>query len=318
MKKTLSLLLALVFLFSLTACGGSKPTVTPSQLKPQTTSAPNATPSVDPTEKPEKTEAPTKTSKPAPSGDVYIEEQVIIDQDDIVVTVKSLNLDASYYAAELKVLIENNTDTDVNISLDHCAVNGIMIGGYLYATIAAGKKSNETISFYEDDFEEVGISTIKSIDLVVNVYETESYDDIIVSDLIMLETIGNEDYVQEYYTAGDLVFEQDGIKLVVQGVTVYGDDDYYGAEIFFYAENNSENTVTINARNVAINGFMIDGYLYATILPGYKSYDSMTLYDDDLEENDITEIEEFEGSFRVYDANTWKDYFSTDTITLTF
>lgn len=317
MKKSISFLVAFLMIFSLAACGGT-PTVTQSQPGPTISGGPaTENPAPEPTGEPAATEKPGAEPTKAVAGDVSLDEQVVFDQDGIVITAKSLSLGDSYYAAEVKVLIENNTDKDIRVDVEYAAVNDIMITGYLYADVAAGKKSNEAISFYSEDFELGGITTIKTLDLVFDIYDSNSYDDIANSGIITLTTVGGEDYEQPFRSDGDVVFEQEGVKLVAQGLDMSG-DSYYGAELYFYIENNSGKAVTISARNISVNGFMMNGYLYATVFDGCVSYNVMTFYTEDLEENDIDAITELEASFEVYDPETFDDYFTTDSLTVTY
>jgi hypothetical protein len=43
--------------------------------------------------------------------------------------------------------------------------------------------------------------------------------------------------------------------------------------------------------------------------------DTITLFSDDLEENDITSVEEIELKFRIYNSDTYDDIDETDAIT---
>lgn len=314
MKKIITILLLVAMLMSAAACGGSKPAITPSQPDATDTPAATETPSEpDPTERP----TPEPTEEPADSGDAVIEEAVIFDQDGIVITAKGLEFSDSYYAASIKLFIENNTESNVTVSVNGIAVNGIMVPAYLYAKVASGKMSNETIDFYEDDLENVGIEQFQYIDLVFDVSDSDSYADITVSDVLTIPVLGTEDYVQEYYDQGDVLFDQDGVKLVAQTLYML-DDDYYGAELHFYIENNTGEEIVISARDISVNGLMIDGYFYPGLLSNTVSYVPMTFYAEDLTANDIDDITEIECYFNVYSAETYKDIFVTDVFTITF
>ena len=306
MKRLLLAFLILVMILGTAACNDNKPIITPSQ----------PTDRIDGTsEKPEETnssELPVTAT-----NSVSLDEQLLVDQDGVVITLKGLDFSDSYYAGKIKVLIENDSDRDINVSILAIAVNDIMVDGDMYTSVGAGKKSNEMISFYKDDFDNAGIEVIKTVDVIFDVYDPSTYDDIFISDLISMTTTGSEDYAQVYYGGDQLVFDNDGVKLVVQDIVVY-ENSYYGAGVIYYVENNSENLISITAGNTSVNGFMVDGGMYTVVMAGKKAYTSLDFNADELAENDIEIITEVEASYTVYDPETYEDYFTAGNIKTAF
>ena len=74
-----------------------------------------------------------------------VEEQVLLDQDDIKITLKSLDFDG-FYGPELKVLIENNSDKSIIVQTRDSSVNDIMIETMFSCNVAAGKKANDGLT----------------------------------------------------------------------------------------------------------------------------------------------------------------------------
>lgn len=246
---------------------------------------------------------------------VNVSERVILDQDDIIITLKSLEND-SFFGPSLKILVENNSEKAVTVQTRNSSVNGIMIETMFSVDVEPGKKSNDEISFMSYELERAGISTIKTIEFKFNVFDAESWDDVLYSDVIIINTSADESYVQKYDDSGKTVLDEKDFKIVMKRVET--DDSFWGADIYIYIENNSGTDVTIQARDVSINGFMIDPMFSSDVLAGKKAFDTITFFESDLEENEIDSIDEMELSFHVFTLEDWNDMFDSATILVTF
>lgn len=243
-----------------------------------------------------------------------ITETVILDKEGIKVTAKSISYD-SWSGPEIKVLVENNSSENVTIQARKFSINGIMIDPTFSAEVNAGKKANDTIAISSSELEAAQISTIKDIEFGLDVFNSDSWNDIFKQEGIKLET-NAKDYVQKYNTDGKLVVDQNNIKIYV--LKKDDKDSFWGAEIYVYIENNSSQDITVQARDVSIDGFMIDPTFSSDVSAGKKAYDTITFHESDLKDNDITDIKEIELKFDVFNADSWNDIFKTDTKKISF
>ena len=115
--------------------------------------------------------------------------------------------------------------------------------------------------------------------------------------------------------SGEVVYDESGVKIVIKGLN---DDAFLGQEIIVYIENNTDKGVTIQTRDVSVNGFMIDGYFSSDVAPGKHAVDAITFLSSELEDNDITTFETVELSFVAYNSKNYDQLFKTDKINLTF
>ncbi len=244
-----------------------------------------------------------------------VEEQVLLDQDDIKITLKSLDFDG-FYGPELKVLIENNSDKSIIVQTRDSSVNDIMIETMFSCNVAAGKKANDSIDFMRADFEQAGIATIQNIEFKFHIFDSDKWDVILDSDTITVNTTADPSYVQAYDDSGLVVLDDKDIKIVMKRVS--STESFWGADVYVYIENNSDKDVTIQARDVSINGFMIDPIFSSDVLSGKKAYDTITFFESDLADNDIKSIDIMELSFHIFDSNSWDTYFDTQLIEVTF
>lgn len=246
--------------------------------------------------------------------EVTLEEQVIFDKDGIKVTVKGLSSD-DFFGPAVKVLVENGSDQNITVQTRNCSVNGLMMEPMFSCDVAAGKKANDTIAFMTSQLETAQISTIASIEFYLNIFDSDSWEDITRSDIITLNTSA-VDHVQTYNDSGFTVCDDGGIRIVVQKLN--SEDSFWGSDVYVYAENNTDANITIQARDVSIDGFMVEPMFSCDIAAGKKAYDTITFLQSDLEDNDITDIKELELRFTVFNSDTWEDILDTDIITVTF
>ena len=133
-RKLFGLTLALILVFSLSACGGS------STQKPITDDESTQTSTAD--------QSTTQESEStAETTAVTIENTVLLDQDGLIITAKEL-VDDSIWGMGVKVLIENNTEENLGVQCNSLIVNNYMITDLFSCSVAAGKKANDTIYLF--------------------------------------------------------------------------------------------------------------------------------------------------------------------------
>lgn len=254
-------------------------------------------------------------AKEITAGDVVIEEQVLLDQDGIKITAKELSND-SFWGPEVKVLVENTSSKSVSVQLRDVSVNGIMMEPMFSTDVAPGKKVNDSITFMSSEFEEAGITIIQNMEFSFHVFDTESWDTVFDSETIYLATNADGLIEQELDKEGQLVLEQDGISVVIKEAD--SEDSFWGADIYVYVENNSDRNVTVQARSVSINGFMVEPMFSCDVAAGKQAYDSLTFLESDLTENGIESIDNMEISFHVFDTESWDTIFDSEQINVSF
>jgi len=293
-KRTLAIILMVTVLASmmLTGCGDSEPS--------------NDKEIVENTNKEEK-EDDNKDS-----GKVMIEEAVLLDEKGIKIT--ATGLEDGMFGTDLKLLIENNGETNVTIQANYASVNGYMADTMMSEDVAAGKKANTELTFSIP--EDANIKTIATMEFKFHIFETESWDEYLDSDTVVVETSAVGSYEQAYDDSGNVLYEGKGIKIVGKGLSA--DDSIFGPGLLLYIENNSDKDITVQARDTSVNGFMVDPSMSQDIVSGKKALTAVTFFESDLEDNGIEEIEVIETSFHVFEMEDWDDIVDTDVIEIMF
>lgn len=109
-----------------------------------------------------------------------------------------------------------------------------------------------------------------------------------------------------------VLLEYDGIKITFTGMG----SDYLGPKIKLRIENDSDQPITVQQRDMSINGAMIDGILSEDVRPGKISNTDISILSPYLEENDITTITDIELSFHIFHSDTWDTILDSDTVTI--
>lgn len=296
MKKFLLVLLVVMTAICLAACGGSSNTSNPTGSSAQS--------------------EPSAGGSSSASKRVSIQEEVIFDQNDIKVTAKSLDPTGSIFGATVAVLIENNSSKNITVQARNSAVNGVMVDTLFSCDVTAGKKANDAITFSASDLKRAGIEVIKEIQFQLHFFNTESWDTIVDSDPIIITTDADPSFVQQYDDSGVVLLDTKGFRIVAQGLDETS--SILGTELLLYIENNTDNNVTIQVRDVSVNGFMVGTIFSCDVLAGKKAFDDITFMKSDLEKNSIKDINEVELLFHIFDANSWNTILDSEPITITF
>ncbi|HZK35233.1 MAG TPA: hypothetical protein VFD33_07985 [Bacillota bacterium] len=261
-------------------------------------------------------ESPTEgPGDPTQSESITVDEQVLYNEGDIFIELKSLD-EEGIFGPSLKVLIENNRDEDIMVQTRGTTVNDLVVDTIFSANVVAGKSSNDEITFSQDSLDKAGIEIIKDIELRFSVSDADSWGTLVETDIISISTSADPAFEQTYDDSGQVVLDQDGYRVVVKRVS--SEDSFWGADVYVFIENNSDKAITIQTRDVSINGFMVDPIFSSDIPAGKKAYDTITFMESDLEDNDISSIDELEMVLHIIEKESWDTLLDTDPIVVNF
>lgn len=245
------------------------------------------------------------------STEITIDEIVLVDEAGIKITAKKLATD-SFLGPEVKLLIENNSGKDLTFQCRHTAVNGYMIDAMMSVDVVNGKKANDSLTFIDSDLEACGIEAIADIEIAFHIFDTAEWETYLDTDVIQIKTSIADSFEYFYDDSGDIAYEENGIKIVIKGLAE--DESIFGPSIVVYIENTSDQDITVQSRDASINGFMVDSIFSCDVAAGKRAIDTITFLESDLEENEITAINDVELAFHIFDMTDWDTIADTDTI----
>lgn len=243
-----------------------------------------------------------------------IEETVIYDENDIVITAVDLEYDG-IFGPTLNLLVENNSDKDYIIQCDYATINGFMISYSTFsASVSAGKKSNESISFFDDAIDDGIITTISDMTFVFYGVDPDTYLREFESEEVSLSTSASGSYEQPMPDGGYTLYDEDGVQIIID----YQGKDSDGNEVFsLLFKNDSGSDMIISCDDMSVNDFMAESYIYATLKNGSVYYDLLSFTEEELNEVGIENIENIQMKFEGRDVDTYSEIFSTDTLIFT-
>lgn len=305
MKKIRSLVMVLLMLLTLAACGGEQD----AQLKkPADVSVQGSVETKPDAGKPAETTRPAEVK-------ATVAETVLVDEAGVKITAMSFEAD-DIFGPALKILIENNSGVDLTVQTRNASVNGYMVETMLSADVVSGKKANDEIIFMSSDLEACGIDTVADMEFSFHIFTTDDWEDYLDTAPIRVQTAAAETYEYSFDDSGEVAYEGNDVKIVVKGLDESG--SIFGPGIVVYIENNGVQAVTVQARDVSVNGFMVDALFSSDVMLGKRAVDTITFLSEELEENGITAIETVELSFTIFDYEGWDTIVDTDTVTITF
>lgn len=302
MKKILLLILASALTVSMSACGGS----TDGKAKEPT----GVTADSEENQPDQQGQDETKQAVSA-----TIAETVLVDESGVKITAKGLESDGTW-GANLRLAIENNSGKDLTVQCRNASVNGYMVDTMMSVDIVDGKKANDELVFMSSDLEVCGISTIADMDFSFHIFTTEGWDTYLDTPQIQLKTSAADTYQYSFDDSGYLAYEGNGVKITIKGLAE--NHSIFGPSIIAYIENTSDKNITVQTRNVSVNGYMVDATFSSDVMSGKHAVDAITFMSSDLEKNGITAIENVDLSFHIFDMDSWDGIVDTDIISMAF
>lgn len=245
---------------------------------------------------------------------VTIEETVVYDDNDIVITVTGLK--KTRMGSQIKIKLENNSDYNIALSGFRFVVNGITVAGHLYIEAGEGETVNNFITFFSKELKAAGIENLATVDCIdAYIYDTDSYDNLYDTPF-SIETSIAGDYEQEIDDDGDVLFEDSDVTVISKGVTV---DVDYCITVTILVKNETGENIDVYCGHMSVDGDSVDIGPSVMVMADTVRFFEIVILNEDLEDNDIDidDVEEisFYLSFRYQDE--WYYFFcETDELTV--
>lgn len=323
MKKLLAIILAILMLLSFAACDAETSIddgdVTNSSQNDNTDNTDNAdnTDNTDNTDSSDNTNN-TDNTEDTNTTELSFTELVAVDNAECLIKITGIEPDA-WFGYTLNVQLENKSSEKAYMfSIDRSSVNGVQCSALFATEVAAGKKANDTITIPADDLEENGVDVFTDIELTFRVYDNNDWlAEDAANETIHVYPYGEDKatkFVREAKASDTVIVDNEYVTAIVTG---YEEDDLWGYVANVFLLNKTEKDIVVTADDVSVNGFMAEPYFSTTVYAEKCKFDSIDWSKTTLEKNSITEVEEIEFVFRVYDSDNWlgEDYVN-ETITL--
>lgn len=238
--------------------------------------------------------------------------QVLLDKRGLVITATGLD-ENSAQGPTLNVSIENRSETDVTIQTRDASVNGYMMDTSFSLTVAAGQKAEGAILFLASRMQRSGIETIADLEFSFHILDQNRIT-FLDSDPIMIRTPAADTYQYRFDDSGEELYHENGVRIISKGFS--DSESVFGPGLVLFIENTTDKAITIQAKDVLVNGSEVDTIFSEDVLPGKRSAAAVTVIDISLEYNRIEEIRDMKFYLRVLDRDQRTPLFDTDSFTV--
>lgn len=111
---------------------------------------------------------------------------------------------------------------------------------------------------------------------------------------------------------GSVLYEDDEVIITYDGIG----ERTMGYEVKLVVENISDQKLTVQAREMSVNGFMVDPMCSIEVAPGKKAKDGIGVIGEDAEDNPMEEVESIETKFCIYRGDGFMDSYTTDSVVI--
>ena len=248
------------------------------------------------------------------SSSVSINETEIFNQNGIKVTAKDFT--KGTFGPGINLLIENDSNKSITVQARDASVNGYMVETMMSSDVAAGKKVNDTLTFSNSDLNAAGITTVADMEFSLHIFDPSSWETVVDSAPIKINTSVASSYTYSYDDSGNQAYNGNGVEVVVKGLSEGG--SWLGPAVVVYINNTSGQNITVQAKDVSVNGFMVDPFFSSEIISGKHAIDTITFSSSELEKNGISTINDIELSFHIFNTSTWETIVDTSPVKVSF
>lgn len=113
-----------------------------------------------------------------------------------------------------------------------------------------------------------------------------------------------------------VLYDKDGLTITYKGIE-YGS---FTTKVNLLIENSTGKDITVQTRDLSVNGYMVSDVFSCDVLNGKKANDHISIITDKLEENNIKyeDISNIEFKIHYFDSKTWTDNVDTEMLSINF
>ncbi len=213
-----------------------------------------------------------------------VEDQELLNESGITINVLGIQNNPTLGGC-LILSIENQSVWNIRVSCASLVVNNLLLDEstcFIYQSVARGEKLESLLYLDTKAITSAGISNIGELGIVFLITDRESYNILLKSDVIPLQTSDFEKMDEDLDLIKDAVtvFDQEGVRVSFCGTS----SDEENKIIHLLIENNSAIETETVFDSYRINDKVLEDQDFHHTLPGTRFMVEVVLSDVDLEE----------------------------------
>ncbi len=246
---------------------------------------------------------------------VTVTPQVLYDKKNIKITATGMG--EGYSGQTLKLLIENNSGRDIIVQDRDTSVNGYMCDSYLQAEVEKGTTAEDGLEFLSYSLEECGIDKIATMEFYFDIANASNWSTMYTSGVIKVDTSIAGSYQQPYDASGRLLVNKNGVRIVDKGLAL-PETSTFGTGVTLYIENNTDKKITVQVRDVYVNGYPIDAIIAEEVVASKKARSEVIFMEYSMDDYGIKDIHEVKMYFNILNTDSGDTLFDSDVVTLQY
>ncbi|MGI6315156.1 MAG: hypothetical protein ACOX17_00495 [Christensenellales bacterium] len=241
-------------------------------------------------------------------GEITFEGLVVADNDECAIKITAFEPHNTWGGYILTLHLENKSREKTYLfNNEYGTINDMECNLLLYTEVAPGKTAEDIIIISEDQLHQLGITACTDIELTLTAYDIDGdWVDPVTRVTVHVYPYGEERatvFVRENRPEDTVLFDDEYVTVIVIG---YEPETYWGFAVELYLVNKTDKDLSFTVSNASVNGYMADPLWSRTVRSGKKAFASMFWTEEILEGLDITEVEEIEMRFSVFDSHDWE------------
>lgn len=238
--------------------------------------------------------------------------QVLLDKRGLVITATGFD-ESGAQGPMLNVSIENRSETDVTIQTRDASVNGYMMDTSFSVTVPASQEARESILFLASRMQRSGIDTAADLEFSFHILDQNRVT-FLDSDVVTVRTPAADTYQYRFDDSGEELYNENGVRVVSKGFSE--NESVFGPGLVLFLENNTDRAVTVQAKDVLVNGSEADAIFSEDVLPGKRSAAAVTVISTSLQGGGAGEIRDMSFYLHVFDRDQRTTLFDTASFTV--
>ena len=237
------------------------------------------------------------------TNEFTLKDEVLADTDDFTLTAASVEAEKDG-SVIVTFEAENKSDKDLTFEVSDTVINNYLANDYGYEDIPAGKKKSFELELYSGALETIAPEFIDEVRFVATVTETDNEEtDPLYKEWLTIYPLGGT--AEEVRIPERRTYEEECVVLDNDDVTFIvlrsGVNELLGFQVFCYVENKTDKDLMFDFETFKLNGLEAPETMYwLVIIPaGTQGYTNRFIFDNILEELEITAVETIEAEVSV-------------------
>ena len=237
--------------------------------------------------------------------------QLLFNQAGIRIGILEMVINGEY-DSYMKLCVENNTSEPLKVNLENITINGwVLPYASGYCTVMPGTYTVDTVDL--GDVLDLGITSASQIENIMynlDAYNSQTYETYYEQAFLFMP-FGDEDYVQDVEFEGTVLYDANGICVMVIGV----EEGSAYVDYYLYIHNGTSIPVQIALENAIINGIQTYDGTYSFMAPGTHAFEKLALwFEDEANFNSLSDLESVLLNLDVRDSEYYQIF--EDTVVL--